>query len=441
MSKTEKVFYVIQKLLAHPEARSAEIAKELKISKKQLIEIYHFIARKSDLRDLFFNYSKYPGSISPLKKYLQDPVRIKKIIAGKAINPCVVEIHLGEECNLNCAMCYSRGKNYREKGSVAPLNQSELNHLLDELKKTNVHEIWFSGGKEPLMSPLTVKTIQRANKLGFTTRLYTNGILLDNFKKRKIVLDCYQVRFSLNASTPITYRKIHFSSENIKDSPIIFSKVINNLQELVRLKKRYQKKVKIAISFILQPLNFKEISAFVNFAFKLGVDSIQIRNEAVGKVNRFTHAEIKKILKQIDEIIIKKEKGFFGRVELDLRGLSEQELNANKNWTQFLPGLKKAKICRAAAFKRGINPYGDVFTCEYSMHPGNAQKQSYFNKKLGNFKKDNFKKIISGSSGKDITTCNYCQAFEYGLNMILEKLYDDYLWGVKIEDQPFFEKK
>lgn len=331
---------------------------------------------------------------------------------------------------------------------VAPMDKKMINNLLNDCKEGGVQEIWFSGGKEPLMSLWTPYAIDYANKLGFVTNLYSNGELLDSQEKREIVMGCSQVRFSVNASNSKTYDLIHFTGNekypclmHERQGQKIFEKVIMNLRELVKLKRETGAKVKLAISQIIQPLNYYDLIGFVDMAYDIGVDSIQIRAESVGMVRTFTKEEKEMIIAQVYEINRRKNLGHYGDMEFDLRGVTKNELNASKDTEQFLPGMKRAELCRGGVFKRGINPYGKVYYCEFSMHPQNARLEPYKSKVMGDLREKSFAKILKDFAGIYPPMCRRCQAHEYAMNITFEKFSEDYKWGIPIGDQPYYKKK
>ncbi|MCJ7507782.1 MAG: Gfo/Idh/MocA family oxidoreductase, partial [candidate division Zixibacteria bacterium] len=274
------------------------------------------------------------------------------------------------------------------------------------------------------------------------------GELLNTDEKRRVVLGCYQVRFSLNAINNETYDKIHFAGNDKYPCPMhhrtgknIFDKVIENITKLVKLKIETGAKVKIALGQIIQPYNFHELKNFVEMAHRIGVDSVQIRAESCGMVDDFSEQEKKVILAQVYEIKRKQQFGMYGDMELDLRGVQGEELESSKDEAQFLPGLRKAQLCRAGTLKRGVNPYGRVFHCEFSMHPQNARNYPYYTKKIGDVREKHLTEILKDSAGKYPLSCAYCQAHEYGINIALEKFADDYWWGIDVDDQPYYSKE
>lgn len=454
----KKVLITIEDLLIQPEIRSKTIAEHMGINKKELTKIYNFISRYDAFRNLLKYDSKFPSYTIPMFDYIKHKTRIKKIITGKTVYPLIVEVHLGEECNSNCVMCFSHSIEYEEaehnkkaskENFIPPVNDEMIEKLLIDCKKGKVEEIWFSGGKEPLMSPRVIDTIKKANKIGFVTRLYTNGELLNTEEKRRTVLGCYQIRFSVNGAKNETYDMVHFPGNKKYPCPMhhrkgekVFERVMENIKELVKLKKKTGSKIKIAISQIIQPLNCDELIDFVNMAYSLGVDSIQIRAESSSTIRTFTEEEKKKIITQIYEINRRKNLGQFSDMEFDLRGVSKEELDAPKSATQFLPGMKKAKLCMAGSFKRGVNPYGKVYNCEFSMHPQNARIEPYKSKRIGDLHKNKFNRVLSNAAGKYPFVCNKpCQAHEYAMNITLEKFMEDYEWGISISDQPYYPSK
>ena len=383
------VLSVLEILLQNPAMKSWEIYQRLHIDKDSLLKIYSYIQNNKVLWKLLMKNGKYPMFMQAA--YLEMVAardRVEKIMKGETIFPLIIEIHPGEICNSNCAMCYSMDVDYIEKeindkhrdidkivseliekrdiaGSseekemddqlvglkeqkeglhpfVHLMSENDIEQLLQEAKEGGVQEIWFSGEKEPLWLKATSYGVKRANELGFATRLYTNGELLDRREGlMETLLYSYQVRFSVNAVTAETYDKIHFAEEGKSTLRMhhrrgkgVFDKVKENIKALVDLRNEKMNdpsvhvskkpKVKIAISQIIQPFNAHELLAFVLLAKELGVDSVQIRAEAAGKVPPFTEDQKEKITSAVYEIKRRQSLGELDDIELDLRGLSKR---------------------------------------------------------------------------------------------------------------------
>ena len=374
--------------------------------------------------------------------------QISSVISGQIVYPLIVELHLGQECSSNCVMCFSHSSEYEErqdnrKQFLRPMDKVMLGKLLNDCRKGGVKEIWFSGGKEPLMADTAIDAIGKANGMGFVTRVYTNGEFLDTQEKQKVALGCNQVRFSLDAVNNDTYDKIHFPGSETRSclmhrragKRVFELKVIPNIKALIRSKRERAAKVKIAVSQIIQPLNYNELLDFIEMAYALGVDSVQVRAESVGTVRPFTESEKELILGQVYEINRRNNSGRYGKMEIDLRGITKDELYASKDKEQFLPGIKKAKLCYAGAFKRGVNPWGKVYHCEFSMHPQNARVEPYRSRKIGDLREKNFTEILADAAGKYPPTCQKCQSHEYAMNIAIDNLVGDYYRTVPSDGQ------
>lgn len=466
-----RVISVLTMLLRQPDILSQEIARGLRIDINRLLEIYDFISSQPLIRELIIYNSRYSEFSFHTAEMLQYSEHINNIINGKVTFPLIIEIHLGRFCNHNCLMCFSHGADYEEepaknkksKSPIQPISFNEIERLLKECKDNGVEEIWFSGGKEPFCAGKVADyAIRIANELGFITRVYTNAELIDISDRLEIMLGCSQIRISMNGATPDVYARVHFPQPqrtdylypaHKRDGRRIFYRVKKNIEDLVKLRNqkltdpgcKNKPKIKIAISCIIQPLNHHQILDFIWMAYRVGVDSAQLRAEAVGNVREFTAQEKATILKQAYEVKRRYKHGDFGEMKIELRGLSREELSAKKEKEQFLPGLKRPTLCRAGVLKKGVNPYLKVYNCEFCMHPQNAKRHPYRERKLGNLREKTFVQIMEETRGFYKETCTIgdgkegCQAHEYGMNITLEKLSEDSLWGIPLCRQPYYD--
>lgn len=325
--------------------------------------------------------------------------------------------------------CFSANDNYDEHIEHLDTIRPEVwDSICRDCKKNDVREIWFSGGKEPLTNKNTVHFIETANYYGFKTRLYTNGCLLN--PSEPTLADCNQIRISVNAANYMTHMKV-CGTNNDK----LFSRLIGTISDLVDRKKESNGnfKAKIAVSFMIQRSNYNEIYAFFEKFLEIGVDSIQFRLDSIGRVPKLTPKERMEVIGQSTDIVdyMIKNKPV---IDLSLRGITEDEFDR-----ELLPGLDKPKVCMAGMIKRGINPWSIVYNCEFSSHP--HFKGESKNLILGDVNKTSFGDIMKKSANKFPPVCKFCQAHEYGLNVLLPKLFDDLKFGINIEEQIFYKGK
>ncbi|MCM8797306.1 MAG: radical SAM protein, partial [Candidatus Omnitrophica bacterium] len=422
----ENFLLVTRQLFLRPDSKAQDLIKQFNLTKDDLIDIYRVVRLTKSLQELIVSETEYAGFVNEMRHLLRYSDRLEKIFANQVVYPVIVEWHPGETCDSNCIFCYSRGMHYkdREQGKE-PLSLERAQELLREFVDNGVREFWISGGKEPLTNPITGQVIKSAADLGLDVRLYTNGIRLDRATQEKI-LDCKQVRISLNAATPETYKQVQgINGEN-------FNRVVKNIGDFVKLKKQKKAAVRIGMSFLLTPYNYKEIPKIAELAKELGVDFLAIRAEQVGTIRRFTQDEVSEILRLAEEIRIQQEIGHYGGLDLDIRSLTEKDLLGEKH---YLPDMEKAKTCKARMIKMGMSPYGVCYMCEYAEHPRNAKPEL----EVGDVTKMSFKEVLERSNQiqHDPAKCEACMINEYGVNIILEKLKEDKDFGISLEDQPY----
>ena len=421
---------VVQELSEHPDFSSEEIAKRIGICREELLECYDAIQGSKELQRTVVENSRFPRltkSTSDLMTRYKD--YLTRILSGEEVYPLILEFHPGPVCQCHCTFCFSDGCDYEQFTKAAkPIGMDKVLEVFDECSQNGVEEIWFSGGKEPFTNPLTPRYIRIANEMGFKTKLYTNGISMDE-RVQESILDCQQIRISINGTKPSTYDKIHFPQKSGIWTNSVFDRVRANVSSLVKLKGRKSKGVKIAISQILQPGNYDEMQDFVDLGRRLGVDSVHFRLEAMGMVRDFTPYEKETIHFAIAELA-----GNSHGIELDIRGVAEGEFESR--CTQFLPGLRKPGLCRAGLLKRGLNPYGAIYYCEFSSHPRFQMDSSHL--RLGDINQESLGNILRRNIGKYPPPCPLCQAHEYGLNITLERMESDLKYGIPIERQPYY---
>jgi TDP-4-amino-4,6-dideoxy-D-glucose deaminase len=424
------VVSVAEQLADHPDMSSEEIAEKFGLSREELLECYDTIQNDKKLQNLIIEMSVAPRLTSAASNLLTEHCSyLTDILSGQKVFPLILEFHPGPICNSQCGFCFSDNWDYAEYLHEEELiSRDRVKEIFNECRQNGVKEIWFSGGKEPFVNPLTPEYIRMANQMGFMTRVYTNGIAMMR-KAQESILDSYQVRISCSGATPSTYNKVQFPKLSQKQADGAYNRVIENIASLVRLKKEKNKNVRIGISQILQPLNHNEILEFANLGRSLGVDSIHLRLEAMGMVRDFTEYEKEIMLSQITEL-----REIHDGIELDIRGVAEGEFESRE--TQFLPRLSKPTLCRAGLLKRGMNPYGALYYCEFSSHPRFRIDCAHC--RLGNLKQENLEDILRRNVDKYPPTCSLCQAHEYGLNITLGKIQRDMEYGIPINRQPYY---
>ncbi len=433
---------VLQKLVAHPEARTEDICSELGISKETLLWAYQTIRNSPKLQDTLVHRNKMRGVVDDLLFLLKDRDYLNRYFQGEVVYPLIVEFHPGEWCPNSCVYCYSRHNRecpfeYQDrKYGRKPLTPQQAQELVQEFAKKGTREIWVSGGLEPLAGTgkdVTIAILKTAHKNGLRTRLYTDGHLFDG-EVREVALNyCNWVRFSISGVTEKMYAAVQRPIANRYN----FKGVVQNIREFMNLKKAQNSKVEIGMSYLIipDPANYKDLIKAAEFAHKMGFDFFAVRVDMGSVARRFNHEEIAEISKQIEIIRKNGREGRYGRMGLDLRGTRAEELEAK----EICPDMQRAKNCYARLMKMVVNPFGVGFVCDYVEHPRNARYEF----EVGNFVTEGVEKVIKNSNRMrhEVGSCQECNIdcliHEQVTNTLMEKFEEDKEFGISMDEQPF----
>lgn len=130
--------------------------------------------------------------------------------------------------------------------------------------------MWGVG--EPLVNPNFIEMIEIAKKAGLEISFSTNGMLLDVDMAEKIVrAGADEVIFSIDSANPKTFERIRCGAK--------FGKVMSNLQELIRIKKKLHSSVpRTSIAHVVLKENIAEMPEMVGLAHRLGIDKVWFQN-------------------------------------------------------------------------------------------------------------------------------------------------------------------
>ena len=99
--------------------------------------------------------------------------------------PYEIHFDITNACNSNCLHCYNCGAQCGRIGLNDEMSDAECIELFRKLREIGVFRLVISGG-EPLLRSRIFELIQEARGLGFQVVFYTNGILLDKDKAKKL---------------------------------------------------------------------------------------------------------------------------------------------------------------------------------------------------------------------------------------------------------------
>ena len=457
---------------------SKQITKTLNISKEKLLVLYEQIKKISLYQEILSKNSIEKRQISFAKEFLSETniSNLRKILHASNVIPLSVEFHPSPTCNLRCKGCSSIDieKNiFLGYPKIAkPLDTDKIKLMIDMFYENGVRKFAFSGGGEPCISDITFSGIKfiknkygKGKKVGDSSgiylALYTNGVFspgTDN-ENLDLLTDCVdRIRFSLDAFNEIGW--MDYKNANEKK----YNEMLHNLKTLVRLRNQKGTTTKIGASCLLSKYNIsanfdnnkKEMINFLKSLDDIGLDFCDIKELAISSYQKASlkpkFDEEKDLLQDIIEAI---EQTKFSSLNVVF---DDSLLNFPIDVDNIPANVKKLKNC----FKKSlqdrcwvaitgriltIGPYGELQPCCDADNPG-FQKNCYRPLRLGVLTdfEDQYTIQAQFQSLWDISlkkrmlisrgNCPYCVPSNFNFNFVIEKLYQDWVYGIPPESQP-----
>ncbi len=186
---------------------------------------------------------------------------------GRDIYPLYIEISPYGGCNHRCIFCALDYLEYKPQ----MLDTKVLKRFLKDIAGKGVKSIMFAGEGEPLLHRDIAELIRYAKDQGLDIAITTNGVLLDKTLMEKVLPRLSWLRFSLNAGTAKNYAHIH------KAGAGDFDKVIANVKEAVKMRKKRRLPVTIGAQFLLLNENRKDAGRLAKILKEAGADYLIIK--------------------------------------------------------------------------------------------------------------------------------------------------------------------
>ena len=207
----------------------------------------------------------------------------------KAEFPSQIVVDVTEVCNLACVHCPH--PTFKKSSFYAARYQSpDLNAKLIEEVRTQgrgyTQYIRYTGEGEPLIHPHIFEMLRSAKQhSGVLVSLTTNGTLLNEKRIASLIetgIDIVDI--SLDAHSPETYARVRVNG----DLTLTRTNVLN----LLRSVRDSASHLKVVVSYVEQPQNQHETTAFESFWKANGADYVVIRrlHSAAGAVAQVADA-------------------------------------------------------------------------------------------------------------------------------------------------------
>lgn len=310
------------------------------------------------------------GQFTPQLKLFFHIDRIKEWLDGKNTYPVLVEFDLSNVCNHRCSFCTF---SYIKDRSI--LDKEVAIRAINSLAAGGVRAINWTGGGEPLVNKGFKEISEHARCKGLMQGLFTNGVFMTEKLMISLLKTHTWVRFSIDAGTRATYKKIKGSDD--------FNRAVSNVKKMAALKKKINSRTDIGIGFVITPDNYFEIEEFSGLIKETGVDYGQYKPT----INNCLHTRqlesewwIREVKPLLERVFTANDKAVVNLYKLN--DLTESNFD------------RPYKICYGHIFCPTIGADGNVWVC---THLRGIRGYSF-----GNLYKEGFEAIWSGRRRQEV---------------------------------------
>lgn len=215
----------------------------------------------------------------------------------------------------------------------------------------------ISGGLEPLTDPDTIAVIlNQAEAMGIRVKLFTNGLLLNTPRRRRLALRAGDVRVSLTMVDEDAYGEVMFGNDTARRTQYRLPVLLENLRCLVTERNRLGAKTLIGINTVVLEENHRDLERFVCLAEDLGLDYIDFKPNYF---STYTTQTLKEISARKDSVTARNGKG----ISIYFAG----SLSGDNIFWRHRDG--ECKPHKQSRFKMFITPSGDCSPVHYGAFP------------------------------------------------------------------------
>ena len=331
--------------------------------------------------------------------------RVEAWLNGERIAPITIDCALTRACTYKCVYCYGMLQANDEKR----MTKDVVFRFLDDAAEIGVKAISFVSDGESTCSPHLYDAVLRGKKNGLDMALGTNGYLLDDDRLEDILPGLTYLRFNISAGEVNRYSKIHGCSEKC------YFKVINTIQECIKIKKKNNLEVTIGLQMVLLPEFEDKIIPLAKLGKELEVDYLVIKHCSDDEDGRLG-VDYSKYIDMVDSIN-------------SAEKYSTKNYLVKAKWSKILSGGKRDySRCYGPPFIMQFSGSGLVAPC------GMLFNERYKRYHIGNIVDTSFKEIWESDRYWEVLNLIASDKFDAKTmcgSLCLQHKVNEFLWDLK----------
>ena len=268
---------------------------------------------------------------------------------GERFAPIHIDMGLTKFCNTACLYCYAVVQNMTKGLMIA---EDALLRYIEDCAKLGVRSIGFIGDGEPTLNPALYDATRLAGSLGIDTSMATNGLLLEPDRMHDLLKNMTWIRINLSAGDAEGFHRVHQSrAEN-------FNVLVENIKELVRIKKEYNYECTIGLQMVLIPECYDQIIKEAKLGAELGVDYFVVKHcsDSEYKEIGVDYADFLKMEDVLKEAESYSTEDYVVQVKWSkIKAAGESDL--------YKDGYRKYDVCYGTPFLLQISGNGKIYPC------------------------------------------------------------------------------
>jgi len=194
--------------------------------------------------------------------------RVRAWERGERIAPITIDMALTRACNYACHFCYAM----LQENDRQTITREVITSFLDDCAEIGVKGISLVSDGESTISPVFVDAVVHGSEVGLSMACGTNGFIFNRRKLEEVLPHLTYLRINISAGERKRYAEIMGVREEW------FDRVVQNIRDMVDIKKREKLPVTIGLQMVLDPRYGDQIMPLARLGKELRPDYLVIKH-------------------------------------------------------------------------------------------------------------------------------------------------------------------